>query len=68
VNNPNRPNNFKTWLNDVGILYLVVLVLVVSVFVVASMDSTWISMSDSVSIDVDIASRDPYLSANSANP
>lgn len=68
MNNSNRPNNFKTWLADVGILYLVVVVLVVSVFVVASMDSTWISMDDATSADVDIASRDPYLSANSANP
>jgi hypothetical protein len=68
VNNPNRPNNFKTWLADVGILYLVVVVLVISVFVVASMDSTWVSMDDGAAVDIDIASRDPYLSAQRTNP
>ena len=60
--NMDRRNNFKSWFMDVGILYLVVAVLVISVFVVASLDGTWKSVTTTVSIDQ--GPMDRYLDAN----
>ena len=63
--NMDRRNNFKSWFADVGIIYLIVAALVISVFVVASLDDTLrTTVSEAVSPVSDSGFPRDYLSAS----